>query len=148
MALNADAILKHAGNYKVIEVHVPAWADESGDDVVRVRGMTMAELEINQAAQAAKGGEGQASASLVARCVVSESGARVFSDSQVGAISQLQVVEVEPILDAILTLSGLNNEGADAILGKSETTPTSEPSSESPGTPDASSMATEGSAAG
>lgn len=128
--LTADAILTHAGGGDTKRVHVPAWGGS-----LLVRGMTMREFEVHQSAKAKD--EGLAGASLVQKCAVTKTGARLFTADQVGRIGDLGVRDLEPILDAILTLSGLTDEGEDEVLGKSETTPTDKPSSALPETSDA-----------
>lgn len=108
MALNADAILKHTGALETKPVHVPAWRDDTGDDTVIVRGMTVREFEVNQATLGSK--EGTATAALVARCVVDENGRRVFTDDQVNQIAELGFRQINKIGQAISELSGLNDD--------------------------------------
>lgn len=103
MALSKSKILRHAGSVKTKEIHVKAWADEDGDDVVLVRGMTLREFEINQASS----DDGKSSAKLIARCVVDESGLRVFSDADVDLVAELPVAEAAEITNAIFKQSGL-----------------------------------------
>ena len=131
MALSKDKILKHAGTYKTQTVHVPAWVDEAGDDTVLVRGMTNREFELNM-----KGSDdGKATARVIARCVVDESGLKVFSDKDVDQIAELQNADLQPLSEAIAELSGLitgkkPDEQIDAAVadaeGNSEPTPSSD----------------------
>jgi hypothetical protein len=108
MALSKGSILKHAGSFKAREVHVPAWADESGDDVVLVRGMTVREFELNQGSA----DDGKASARVIARCVIDESGGRVFdsTDADVNLIAELPLAQVMLLNQAIAQASGLGDD--------------------------------------
>lgn len=109
MALNADQILKHAGTFITEPVHVPAWRDPAtGEDVVLVRGMTVREFEINQAALGKE--DGEATAALIARCVVDESGGRVFEDRQIPQIAELGFKQINEIGKTISDLSGLSEK--------------------------------------
>jgi len=135
LALSRDKILKHAGMLGKAQVHVPKWADETGDDVVVVRGVTIREWEIHQSMQVRASEDeskmGFANARLVARCVVDDTGRRVFSDDDVKQIAELGVGEVDKITDEILRVSGLAGEAAESeALGESETTPPDKSSSE------------------
>jgi hypothetical protein len=135
MALGAEAILKHAGTLRTKVVHVPAWVDADGDDAVIVRGMTVREFELNQAKLGDE--DGHATAGLVARCVLSENGQRVFTDAQVPQIAELGFAEVNRIGQAISELSGLTEEAQEEIAGNSEAAQSGKPSSGSPETSDA-----------
>lgn len=130
MALSKQAILKHAGVFKTREVHVPAWADDNGDDVVLVRGMTLREFEINQS----RSEEGKASASVIVRCVLAADGTRLFDDSDVNAIAELPMADAAKLTEAIVDESGLGGgkSESDAIddAGKASE-PTSDGSSNS-----------------
>jgi hypothetical protein len=130
MALSKDSILKHAGTINRKEVHIPAWADESGDDVVIVRGLTIREWEIHQARlgrEAAAAGDkdpkGDANARLIARCVIDENGARVFGDDDINAISNLGLGDVLKLQEAINEASGLGDDAEADARGESEPTP-------------------------
>lgn len=130
MALSKQAILKHAGVFKAREVHVPAWADENGDDVVLVRGMTIREFEINQE----RAGKGEATASVIARCLMDDTGGRLFDDSDVSVIAELPLVAIQDISRAITEESGLVDGPDKAIAdaeGKSPATSGSDSSSDS-----------------
>jgi hypothetical protein len=135
MALSKGSILKHAGSFKAREVHVPAWADESGDDVVLVRGMTVREFELNQGSA----DDGKASARVIARCVIDESGGRVFdsTDADVNLIAELPLAQVMLLNQAIAQASGLGDDepakAVDAAVadaeGNSDATPDGDTSS-------------------
>lgn len=136
MALSRGNILKHAGVFTTKEVHVPAWADENGDDAVLVRGMTLSEFEVNQARVARADGEGSghATASLVVRCVVDETGGRLFTDADIETVSQLGFAQVNLIAEAIGDLSGLGADAEGEIAKNLPAAPSGNSSSESPAT--------------
>lgn len=130
MALSADKILKHAGNFKTREVHVPAWADESGDDVVLVRGITIREWEIHQGRMQRNASDdkptGDANAALIAAAAVDENGGKLFKADQIGQIKELGSGDVINLSNAIMELSGLtggDDEQAEAdkkLAGESD----------------------------
>lgn len=126
MALSKDAILKHAGTRKTETVHVPAWRDESGDDTVLVHGLTVREWELHQAQLARDAGEktpkGHANARLIARCVVDDTGRRVFTDDDVNLISNLSLGEILKLQEAINQASGLGDDAEADARGESEPT--------------------------
>lgn len=105
MTLSREKILKHAGVFKTRVVHVPGWADESGEDSVLVRGMTVREFEVNQASSGKD--EGHATAALIARCVVDENGGRVFEDKDIPQIAELGLAQIGEIAKAITDESGI-----------------------------------------
>lgn len=117
MALKREAILKHAGNVETRVVQVKKWADETGDCDVILRAMTIKEFEIHQArvereaAQSDGEPKGEAAARLLARVIIDETGARVFTDDDVSQISNLGLAEIMKLDRALNELSGL---GADA----------------------------------
>jgi hypothetical protein len=127
LALSKDSILKHAGTINRKEVHVPAWADETGDDVVLVRGMTIREWELHQAMLAREANDklpkGQANARQIARCVIDENGAPLFNDGDVSLISNLSLGDVLKLQEAISEASGLGDEAEADARGEAETTP-------------------------
>jgi hypothetical protein len=125
MALSADKILGHAGVFSRVEVHVPAWADETGDDVVLVRGMTIREYEIVQA----KAPEGMSTASVMAKCIVDESGSPIFTTANVAALAELPTAQVLLINKAITDQSGLGADDAKNSESPSTTTGESDVSS-------------------
>lgn len=136
MALSKQSIRKHAGMFTPREVHVPAWADESGDDVVLVRGMTIAEYELS----VANDSEGESTASVIAKCVLAPDGTRLFDDADVQWISQLPLAQIRLLDKAIIEESGLSDgDPAKAVdravadaEGNSGTTGSSASSTDSP----------------
>lgn len=129
MALSKESILKHAGTLDRREVHVPAWADESGDDVVLVRGMTIREWEIHQARLAResddKAPKGQANARLLRACVIDETGRPLFSDDDLNPLANLSLGDVLKLQEAITDASGLGEAAEAEAVGESETAQTS-----------------------
>lgn len=111
MALGKGSILKHVGVFTAREVHVPAWADENGDDVVLVRGMTIREFEINQS----RADDGLASASVMSRCIVDENGGRIFEDADTERLAELPLESVKLITQAITEASGLGDNAPAAV---------------------------------
>lgn len=129
MALNRSDVAKHAGVFKAREVHIPAWRNDAGDDVVLVRGMTLREFEINQS----RADEGTASASVLVRCIIDESGGRLFTDEDKNVIAELPLAQVRLLNEAVAKESGLDPDEDPNVAIKvaveesgkdSETTPT------------------------
>jgi hypothetical protein len=120
MALSKQKILAHAGVFKTKEVHVPAWADESGDDVVIVRGLTGHEWDSYQSGLSEEqAGNSNASAELIVKCIVDADGGRVFDQSDAGLVGELPIAELTKLGDAILNLSGLTEASRKAAEGNS-----------------------------
>ena len=135
MALTRDKILKHAGVHDRREVHIPAWADEDGDDVVLVRGLTSHEWDSHQSAVGeAKPGQSNVSAELLVKCILAPNGMRLFKDSDAGIVGELSVGDVTKLGAAVLELSGLTEESEKAIEGNSEAGQTGSSDSDSPET--------------
>lgn len=130
MALSKQSILKHAGVFTPRVVHVPEWADENGDDVVLVRGMTIREFELNQG----RAENGEATASVIARCVLDETGGRLFDDSDVRMIAELPLARIGALSKAITEESGLGDNDAEQAVkdaeGNSAATPSDGSSSD------------------
>lgn len=136
MALDRDRILSFAGVFTPREVHVPAWADESGDDLVFVRSMTLAELNINSAraarnqVSADEKPDDKSLAAVIARCVIDQSGRRVFTDADTPAIGQLPAPQAMKLYEAITEESGETEESEKAIEGNSDAAPSGDSSSD------------------
>lgn len=102
-ALTREAFLDHAGKYDTREV-------ELFGGKVWVRGMTAREVEI-QAAVGQKNtprDEGLSSARILARVMLDESGARMFTDADVPQIGELPWQHIQTLMKAVNDLSGLN----------------------------------------
>jgi hypothetical protein len=114
VALSADKILAHAGNFKTREVHVPAWVDESGDDVVLVRGITIREWEIHQGRMQRNASDdkptGDANAALIAAAAVDANGGKLFNAGHIAQIKELGSGDVIALSNAIMELSGLTGD--------------------------------------
>lgn len=112
MALSRESIIKHAGVFKTEEVHVPAWADETGDDVVLVRSMTLREYEVQQTRASANGSkdEGKVAAAMLVRLVLKPDGDRLFNDSDIDLIAELSIGDTDLLSTAIMHVSGLTDE--------------------------------------
>lgn len=108
MALSGAEILTHTAECPTREVHIPAWKNAAGDDVVIVRGMTVREFELQQSIGGK--GEGKSSARLVARCALDVSGGRLFKDEQIDSIAELPLAQMMTLTNAISVLSGLAEE--------------------------------------
>ena len=134
MALSRDAILKHAGSMNQAEVHIPEWADETGDDVVVVRGLTSREWDTHLiAVQEAESGKiSNASAELLVKCVLDEHGARVFSDADAAQVGELSVGSVSRLASKVLGLSGITADDQKVIEGNSGAAPSGSSDSGSP----------------
>lgn len=134
MALNKEDILKHTGSVKRREVHIPAWANAQGDDVVLVRGLTSAEWDAHSSMlQAAKDGS-NASAKLLSRCIINSDGSRIFTAQDVAMIGELPVAEITKLGAAVAELSGLTEEAQAEVEGNSGAAPSGSSGSDSPET--------------
>lgn len=125
MALNREDILKHAGMFDPQEVHVPAWKNGAGDDVVLVRGLTAREFDVHQARVQRQGADDKEpaanlTASLVVRCIVDDSGKRLFTDADINVLGELPAGDLNRITNVIAEQSGLTDEAEKAIEGNSE----------------------------
>lgn len=134
MALGHDDILGHTGEITTHEVHVPEWRNANGDDVVRVRSVTIREWEIQQArnnrdAVGDKEPGGKVAATLLARCIVDENGARLFKDDAATALAELPAGPAQKLSEGILEASGLTEKSADDIEGNSDAAPSGDSSS-------------------
>lgn len=79
------------------------------DDSVIVRGLTIAERD--EVENAVSTGEKKNLRSLLlARCLVDESGERIFTDDEIDSLSSLPSDPMEPAFDAALRLSGYSEE--------------------------------------
>jgi hypothetical protein len=102
--LDASTILA-ALDLPTTNVDVPEWGGTVG-----VRGATASErdrYEINLARAAKTGKETDIRANLVGRCAVDEDGRRLFTDNQIGALSQKSGAVLDRLFDVIAGLSGM-----------------------------------------
>ncbi|MET9086168.1 phage tail assembly chaperone [Streptomyces sp. NPDC004237] len=138
MALNRDSILK-ASDIKTETVPVPEW-----DGDVILRGLTGEELDAYQASrrQVRNAGTKQqelvliqdnARASLLVKCIIDESGERVFTDQDAGLLGMKNGKVLDKLFDVASALSGLSDDEQEEMEGNSETpTPDGVSSSSSP----------------
>lgn len=139
MALSREAILARAQAFETREVHIPSWADESGDDVVLVRGLSAKEWDAHQASvRIFQGGQevgidqNNVSAKLVVRCIVDESGKRLLTDADAAVLGDLPITDLNTIMEAILDLSGMTEKAQGEVEGNSDAAQSGEQSSDSP----------------
>lgn len=126
MALSRDAILA-VDDVQTEKVTVPEW----GDDVI-IRGLTGEELDDYQASrrQIRNAGTAQAEvvfiqtnarAGLLVKCLVDESGQRIFTDQDAGLLGMKNGKVLDRLYDIAARLSGLSEEEQEAMEGNSET---------------------------
>lgn len=139
MALSREHIAAQAAKPKLDEYHVPAWADENGDDLIYLRGMTGDEAEefqerASQAGEDVKKPNSRGLIGWVVRpCIVDADGQSLFPNEEDAAlIGKLQFRELNGIGMRILRLSGLTDAGQDDIGGNSSAGKTGETESDSP----------------
>ena len=129
------------------EVDVPEWREVLGSEPLRVRGLTGTERDAWEASllRDTPGGRGRPRmdysdlrAKLVVRCVVDESGRRVFTDRDIGALGGKSASALQRIFEVAQRLSRLTDEDVEELTGESKGGPSSAngsgsaPSSESP----------------
>lgn len=139
MALSRDQIVAQATKPKLYEHHVPAWANESGDDLVYIREMTTDEAEAFQeeSSQAGEDVKAPTNRHLLARtvrpCIVDADGKSLFPDeSDVEILGKLQFSALNGIGVRLLRVSGITDDGQDDIGGNSDAGQTGETESGSP----------------
>ena len=134
--LSADDIL--GADDTVYElVHVPEWRSKSGVEHVRVKSMSGVERDafeasIIQQVPAIGGPRGAQPSSrvnmtnlrakLVARSIVGNDGARLFTDEQVEALGKKSASALARVYDAAAKLSRVSDEDAKELAGNSEAT--------------------------
>ena len=135
--LTKDAILT-AKHLPAEEVHVPEWADENGDDVVYVRGMTGAERDQWESSLTVeRGGEqvtdaANATAKALVKCIVDADGNRVFGDRDANELGTQPAVALMRAWRVARRLSGLGPEDVAEKARDFPGTPGSGSSSTSP----------------
>jgi hypothetical protein len=119
--LSKDAILA-APRLPVEEVHVPEWADENGDDVVFVRGMTGAERDqFEMSLTVERNGEqvqdaANATAKALVKCIVDADGNRVFGDRDANELGAQPAAALMRVWRVARRLSGLGPEDMKAAV--------------------------------
>jgi len=125
LMLSKAAILA-ASHLPVEEVHVPEWADENGDDVVFVRGMTGAERDQFEMSLSVQRGDqmvddiSNATAKALVKCVVDAGGNRVFDDGDASALGAQPSAALMRVWRVARRLSGMS---PDAIAEKARDFP-------------------------
>ncbi|MFD7793641.1 phage tail assembly chaperone [Streptomyces sp. NPDC059759] len=136
MALSRDSILQ-AADVKTETVPVPEW----GGDVI-LRGLTGEEMDAYQASRRQIRNAGtkdqeivliqdNARANLLVKCIVDETGTRVFTDRDAGLLGAKNGKILDKLFDVASALSGLNDEEQEEMEGNSET-PSEDGDSSSP----------------
>jgi hypothetical protein len=125
MALSRDGILG-ADDIQVEKVDVPEW-----DGTVLIRGLTGEERDAYESSlrQIRNAGTPQqelvivqlnARANLLVKCLVDESGERVFTDRDAPALGAKNGRIIDRLYDVATRLSGLSDEAAQEIEGNSD----------------------------
>ena len=100
-----------------VEIEVPEW----GGRKVCLQEMSAGDRdqwELDAAAQVRAGGRPKhVRAGLVARCMVDETGARVFDDAQIEDLSKKSAKALDRLYDACTRLNALTKEEAKAVEG-------------------------------
>lgn len=150
MALSRDKIL-NANDLKPIEVHVPEWVDESGDDIVLVRALSGEERDeyeggltrrYTHPSGPLKGTteilpeSRNANARLVVKGVIDEHGSRIFRDEEAPSLGQKNSGALTRLFRAIAEASGMTAESADEAAKNSETVPSDGSTSSEPEPPE------------
>jgi|HubBroStandDraft_6_1064221.scaffolds.fasta_scaffold00062_71 hypothetical protein len=137
--LGRDAILKAAA-LRTEEVRVPEWASpETGADVVIVREMRGRERDEWEASLAVqRGGQmvpdtANMRAKLAARCIIGEDSEPLFTQQDVAALGELSAAALQRVYEAAARLSGLNQDALEELGKSSETGPSEDSASGSPG---------------
>ena len=140
MALNRDAILG-AVDVQTEKVDVPEW----GGDVI-VRGLTGDELDNFQGSvrqfRPTFDGKGMEAvlvqdgmrAKLLVKCLVDETGERLFTDQDAPALGAKNGAVIDKLYDVAARLSGLSEEEKQAMEGNSEAATDDSSTSSSPTT--------------
>lgn len=108
--LTAKDLEKFSGVLDTKDVFVPKWGG-----TVKVREMTISEFELHTAAQAKTVDDGQASARLLVKVLVDDTGTSpLFADDErsVRIIANLGLKEINLLMGAVNDLSGLDDDEA------------------------------------
>ncbi len=124
--LSRDAILA-ANDVQFEDVPVPEWGG-----TVRVKAMTGRERDALEASMIVGKGKNanvnlnNLRAKLVARSIVDENGARVFSDEDIAALGAKSAAALTRVYEVAQHLSGITQEDVDELTKNSETAPSDE----------------------
>lgn len=115
------------------EVHVPEWGG-----TVLVRGLTGAERDEFEASVLERRGKSRElnlvnlRAKLVARCVVDESGARLFLEDDVAVLGTKSAAALQRVFEACQRLSGMSEADVEELTGNLDGGPSGSTPSRSP----------------
>ena len=118
MTLDRQAILG-ADDLAVEPISIPAWG---GDSFIRV--MTSEErdaFELSVGAMQKGETKIQFRSALVARCLCDQDGKRLFSDSDIGALSKKSGAALDGIFDAARKLNKMTDQDVEELAKNSET---------------------------
>src|SRR5215468_8465071 len=113
--LSKDVIFA-ARHLPVEQVHVPEWADEDGDDVVYIRGMTGADRDLwEMSLTVERNGEqvpdtANATAKALVKCIVDADGNRIFDDRDANELGSQPAAALMRAWRVARRLSGLGPE--------------------------------------
>lgn len=108
MALLSKAQILDADDLPTEDVKVPEWGGE-----VRVRGLTGTErdrFEFQVAAARKDNRQIEIRAAYAGRCMVDESGKRLFEDKELAALGRKSGAVLDRIFDKVRELSGMTDE--------------------------------------
>lgn len=112
----SKAAILGAQHLPVEEVHVPEWADENGDDLVYVRGMTGAERDLwEMSLTVERNGQmipdqANATAKALVRCIVDAEGQRLFEDRDANELGAQPSAALMRVWRVARRLSGIGAE--------------------------------------
>jgi hypothetical protein len=137
--LSRAAILR-ADDRPTEEVRVPEWADpETGADTVLARGLDGRGRDSYFASMAVQGRGGlrsmditNATAKLVASCIVTEDGEPLFTMDDIDALGQKSGAALNRVFEAAQRLSGLSEEDMEEVGKVLTPTPNGRSTSSSP----------------
>lgn len=115
--LSREAIFA-AKDLETVEVEVPEW-----DGTVIVRGLTGRERDEFEASMMEQRGKkmvpnvANVRAKLVVKCVVDETGKRLFTDQDANEMGEHSAAAVNRIYEAASKLSGLSDEDVEELAG-------------------------------
>lgn len=128
--LSAEEILKTAKNTTTEEVDCPEWGGK-----VRVRALNVKERRHVETAfyEAERQGKTDRLAGLATMlavwCCIDENGGRVFSETQVKQLEEVDAAPVYRIRETVMRISGLNKKAMEEAEADLEPTPGSDSSS-------------------
>lgn len=118
MTLSREAILG-MDDIKTVPVTVPEWNNE----VVLVRGLSGAQRDDFEASNRRNGEQNLTNirARFLVRCLVNESGTRIFADQDAAALGKKSSAAIDRLWDVATELNGTSPEAQKETEGNSET---------------------------